>query len=131
MSWDLIFQHLFIVLAASLLSIAVGLPLGIWAYVSKVRLRGQFSVLMRNSTGDLYKDPASASYSASTGNINGEKTESTQKRTVIDGSLSLMYNNTFKGHNLNICLSSNMRQTQSTASETRYRGFPGGDPSQS
>ena len=92
-----------------------------------LRLRGQFSVLMRNSTGDLYKDPASASYSASTGNINGEKTESTQKRTVIDGSLSLMYNNTFKGHNLNICLSSNMRQTQSTASETRYRGFPGGD----
>lgn len=98
-----------------------------WSITDGLRLRGQFSVLMRNSTGDLYKDPASASYSASTGNINGEKTESTQKRTVIDGSLSLMYNNTFKGHNLNICLSSNMRQTQSTASETRYRGFPGGD----
>lgn len=98
-----------------------------WRITNGLRLRGQFSVLMRNSTGDLYKDPASASYSASTGNINGEKTESTQKRTVIDGSLSLMYNNTFKGHNLNICLSSNMRQTQSTASETRYRGFPGGD----
>ena len=97
-----------------------------WRITDGLRLRGQFSVLMRNSTGDLYKDPASASYSASTG-INGEKTESTQKRTVIDGSLSLMYNNTFKGHNLNICLSSNMRQTQSTASETRYRGFPGGD----
>ena len=98
-----------------------------WRITDGLRLRGQFSVLMRNSTGDLYKDPASASYSASTGNINGEKTESTQKRTVIDGSLSLMYNNTFKGHNLNICLSSNMRQTLSTASETRYRGFPGGD----
>lgn len=98
-----------------------------WRITDGLRLRGQFSVLMRNSTDDLYKDPASASYSASTGNINGEKTESTQKRTVIDGSLSLMYNNTFKGHNLNICLSSNMRQTQSTASETRYRGFPGGD----
>lgn len=98
-----------------------------WRITDGLRLRGQFSVLMRNSTGDLYKDPASASYSASTGNINGEKTESTQKRTVIDGSLSLMYNNTFKGHNLNICLSSNMRQAQSTASETRYRGFPGGD----
>lgn len=98
-----------------------------WRITDGLRLRGQFSVLMRNSTGDLYKDPASASYSASTGNINGEKTESTQKRTVIDGSLSLMYNNTFKGHNLNICLSSNMRQTQCTASETRYRGFPGGD----
>lgn len=98
-----------------------------WRITDGLRLRGQFSVLMRNSTGDLYKDPVSASYSASTGNINGEKTESTQKRTVIDGSLSLMYNNTFKGHNLNICLSSNMRQTQSTASETRYRGFPGGD----
>ena len=98
-----------------------------WRITDGLRLRGQFSVLMRNSTGDLYKDPASASYSASTGNINGEKTESTQKRTVIDGSLSLMYNNTFKGHNLNICLSSNMRQTQSTASETRYRGFPCGD----
>ena len=98
-----------------------------WRITDGLRLRGQFSVLMRNSTGDLYKDPASASYSASTGNINGEKTESTQKRTVIDGSLSLMYNNTFKGHHLNICLSSNMRQTQSTASETRYRGFPGGD----
>ena len=98
-----------------------------WRITDGLRLRGQFSVLMRNSTGDLYKDPASASYSASTGNINGEKTESTQKRIVIDGSLSLMYNNTFKGHNLNICLSSNMRQTQSTASETRYRGFPGGD----
>ena len=98
-----------------------------WRITDGLRLRGQFSVLMRNSTGDLYKDPASASYSASTGNINGEKTESTQKRTVIDGSLSLMYNNPFKRHNLNICLSSNMRQTQSTASETRYRGFPGGD----
>lgn len=98
-----------------------------WRITDGLRLRGQFSVLMRNSTGDLYKDPASASYSASTGNINGEKTESTQKRTVIDGSLSLMYNNTFKGHNLNICLSSNMRQMQSTASETRYRGFLGGD----
>ena len=98
-----------------------------WRITDGLRLRGQFSVLMRNSTGDLYKDPASASYSASTGSINGEKTESTQKRTVIDGSLSLMYNNTFKGHNLNICLSSNMRQMQSTASETRYRGFPGGD----
>ncbi len=35
MSWDVIFEHLFIVLAASILSIAVGLPLGIWAYVSK------------------------------------------------------------------------------------------------
>ena len=46
---------------------------------------------------------------------------------MIDGSLSLMYNNTFRGHNLNICLSSSMRQTQSTASETHYRGFPGGD----
>lgn len=98
-----------------------------WRITDGLRLRGQFSVLMRNSTGDLYKDPASASYSASTGSINGEKTESTQKRTVIDGSLSLMYNNTFRGHNLNICLSSNMRQTQSTASETHYRGFPGGD----
>ena len=96
-----------------------------WRITDGLRLRGQFSVLMRNSTGDLYKDPASASYSASTGSINGEKTESTQKRTVIDGSLSLMYNNTFRGHNLNIC--SSMRQTQSTASETHYRGFPGGD----
>ena len=35
MSWDAIFEHLFIVLAAAILSIAVGLPLGIWAYVSK------------------------------------------------------------------------------------------------
>ena len=35
MSWDVIFEHLFIVLAASILSIAVGLPLGIWAYVSR------------------------------------------------------------------------------------------------
>lgn len=34
MSWTLIGEHLFIVLAASILSIAIGLPLGIWAYVS-------------------------------------------------------------------------------------------------
>lgn len=34
MSWDAILEHLFIVLSASILSIAVGLPLGIWAYVS-------------------------------------------------------------------------------------------------
>ncbi len=34
MSWSLILEHLFIVLAASILSIAAGLPLGIWAYVS-------------------------------------------------------------------------------------------------
>ena len=31
----MICEHLFIVLAASILSIAIGLPLGIWAYVSK------------------------------------------------------------------------------------------------
>ena len=38
MSWNLVLEHLFIVLAASLLSILVGVPLGIWAYVSsKVR----------------------------------------------------------------------------------------------
>ena len=35
MTWSLICEHLFIVLAANLLSIAIGLPLGIWAYVSK------------------------------------------------------------------------------------------------
>ena len=35
MSWSLILEHLFIVLAASILSVCVGLPLGIWAYVSK------------------------------------------------------------------------------------------------
>ena len=35
MSWDAVFEHLFIVLAAAILSIAAGLPLGIWAYVSK------------------------------------------------------------------------------------------------
>ena len=34
MSWSLILEHLFIVLAASILSVCVGLPLGIWAYVS-------------------------------------------------------------------------------------------------
>lgn len=34
MSWSLVFEHLFIVLAAAILSIAAGLPLGIWAYVS-------------------------------------------------------------------------------------------------
>lgn len=38
MSWNLVLEHLFIVLAASLLSILIGVPLGIWAYVSsKVR----------------------------------------------------------------------------------------------
>ena len=35
MTWSLICEHLFLELAASLLSIAIGLPLGIWAYVSK------------------------------------------------------------------------------------------------
>ena len=35
MTWSLICEHLFLVLAASLLSIAIGLSLGIWAYVSK------------------------------------------------------------------------------------------------
>ena len=35
MTWSLICEHLFIVLAASILSIAIGLPLDIWAYVSK------------------------------------------------------------------------------------------------
>ena len=34
MSWNLVLEHLFIVLAASLLSILVGVSLGIWAYVS-------------------------------------------------------------------------------------------------
>ena len=35
MSWPLIFEHLFIVVSASLLSVCIGLPLGILAYVSK------------------------------------------------------------------------------------------------
>ena len=35
MNWELILEHLFIVLAASLLAVAVGLPLGIAAYVWK------------------------------------------------------------------------------------------------
>ena len=35
MTWSLVFEHLFIVLAASILSITLGLPLGIWAYVSQ------------------------------------------------------------------------------------------------
>jgi len=39
MTWTIILEHLFIVLAASILSIAIGLPLGIWAYVSP-RARG-------------------------------------------------------------------------------------------
>ena len=34
MSWNLVLEHLFIVLAASLLSVLIGVPLGIWAYVS-------------------------------------------------------------------------------------------------
>lgn len=34
MSWSLIFEHLFIVLSASILSAAVGLILGIWAYTA-------------------------------------------------------------------------------------------------
>lgn len=33
MTWDLIFQHLFIVLASALVSIVVGLPLGVVAYL--------------------------------------------------------------------------------------------------
>ena len=59
MSWDLIFQHLFIVLAASLLSILVGLPLGIWAYVSK----GVRPVILR--IVDLLQTIPSRHYSAS------------------------------------------------------------------
>ena len=34
MTWSLIWEHLFIVLASAMLSVAIGLPLGIWAYVS-------------------------------------------------------------------------------------------------
>ena len=34
MNWNLVLEHLFIVLAASLLSVLIGVPLGIWAYVS-------------------------------------------------------------------------------------------------
>lgn len=98
-----------------------------WHITDGLRLRGQFSVLMRNTSSDLYKDPASASYSSATSSVNGDKTESSQRKTVIDGSLSLMYNNTYHGHNINFCLSSNLRQTQTSASETNFRGFPGGD----
>ncbi|WP_290539995.1 SusC/RagA family TonB-linked outer membrane protein [Alistipes sp.] len=98
-----------------------------WHITDKLRLRGQFSVLMRDSTQELYKDPASASYSSSSGSLNGDKMESRQKRTVMDGSLSLMYNNTFGRHSLNFCLSANIRQTQTSASQINYRGFPGGD----
>lgn len=34
MSLSIVLEHLYLVLAASLLSVAVGLPLGIWAYMS-------------------------------------------------------------------------------------------------
>ena len=39
MTWSLVFEHLFIVLSASILSIAIGLPLGILAYACP-RVRG-------------------------------------------------------------------------------------------
>lgn len=39
MTWALVLEHLFIVLAASILSITIGLPLGIWAYACP-RIRG-------------------------------------------------------------------------------------------
>ena len=97
-----------------------------WLITNSLRLRGQFSVLMRNSSSELYKDPASASYTSNTGMTNGDKKESDQRHTVIDGSLSLLYNNTFHGHNLNMCLSTNVRQSQTEAAEINYRGFPGG-----
>lgn len=99
-----------------------------WHITDALRLRGNFSVLMRNTSHELYRDPASAGYSSATGHINGDKTETSLKKTLIDGSLSLLYNHTnARGHSLNLCLSGNMRQTQNKAFEVHYRGFPGGD----
>lgn len=99
-----------------------------WYINDQLRIKGQFSALTRTTDHDVMRDPASASYSFATGNLNGDKTVSTSRRTMIDGSLMLLYHNIFDGgHNLNVCLSGNMRQTHATAGETHYRGFPGGN----
>ncbi len=98
-----------------------------WYITKGLRLKGYFSSLLRTNTMQRYKDPASASYSSNSGAINGEKTERLSKRSILDGGISLIYNRQLKKHYINLCLSTNIRQTSLSASSIIFQGFPGGN----
>lgn len=98
-----------------------------WNIIKGLKLKGRISAMLRRTSGERFKDPASASFSASNGPLNGEKDCSNLSKSIIDGSLSLIFNRTFSNHDINLCLSSNIRQTENKAYAIRFRGFPGGD----
>lgn len=97
-----------------------------WQIIRNLRLKGHFSVLLRNSGQEQFKDPASAEYSSAKGQMSGEKTEGKSTKKFMDGGLSLIFNRRISNNDINICLSSNIRQTQAKASSISFRGFPGG-----
>lgn len=97
-----------------------------WNIIGGLKLKGHFSALLRNSEQERFKDPSSAAYSSSQGAKNGEKTDGQSRKSILDGSLSLIFNRRISGSDINVCLSSNVRQTTAKASTIHFRGFPGG-----
>ena len=97
-----------------------------WNISGGLKLKGHFSALLRNAGQERFKDPASAAYSSSHGEKNGEKTEGQNRKSILDGSISLIFNRRLAGSDINLCLSSNVRQTMAKASAINFRGFPGG-----
>lgn len=98
-----------------------------WNINKNLKLLGQFSASMKYSDSDLFKDPASASYNSGSAYLYGDKTKSSSNNTKLDGILQLQYNGVIKDHNINLNLSTNVRQTNSVYTTSSYRGFPGGD----
>lgn len=97
-----------------------------WDIMKGLRMRLQMSATMRRSGSDLYKDPASASYGTANLALNGDKSVSSADSHILDGTLQLMYNNTFNNHNVNLNLSANIRSTKGETEYASYKGFPGG-----
>ena len=98
-----------------------------WDIVKGLRMRLQFSATIKRETSELYKDPASSSYGTANLAMNGDKSLSSGDSNIIDGTLQIMYNGTFKKNYINMNLSGNLRSTQYVTEYADYRGFPGGD----
>ena len=98
-----------------------------WDIIKGLRMRLQFSATIKRETSDLYKDPASSSYGTANLAMNGDKSVSSGDSNIIDGTLQVMYNGTFKKNYINVNLSGNLRTTQYVTEYADYRGFPGGD----
>lgn len=98
-----------------------------WDIIKGLKMRLQMSATLKNNNSEVYKDPASSSYGHGNIALNGDKSTSKGTDTIIDGTLQLMYNSRIGKNDINLNLSSTIRQNHYESESANYRGFPGGD----